>query len=662
MTNRASDFEFASLRTWAVCLIALGHFAAAAHAEIWLDGWDKSPQNPVLSLTPGAFDSHNIFGPAIAKHDGTYYLYYSGGPSGPLTGQDYINHQLGLATSNDGVNFTKLGQPLLPLGVRDDFHATPALLRDPQGNLQRDDDGTWHMFYNGNRADDVEHATSLDGIHWTKDPHGAIFEKAYAPNLMQVGDEYWMYYIHKPAAGNWEVRLATGPDIYSMQPHSNNPVIENSQPWEASHLVYPYVFQDDGVWVMFYAGYWDGPLGGQKTAIGTATSADGVNWTKNPDNPVFTPTPGSPYDSVYTSSQAIIRDGDVYRMFYAGRVNSIHKYFSINLATKPIDGPPATTLQWNRSGLGDWGLVTNWSGIGGGTAVPNGTDVTAIFGDSLSGPSTIVLGSPVTLKTVQFDSPHSYALAGNGSIQIESDTGAATIENLQGAHQFQTVVELQSNTTVHAASGTVLEFNNRLNLNGYTLLKSGAGLVSINNVLSTGGGVVQMEEGGLSGAGTLDGDLVNLGGMLSPGNSPGQMKVAGSFTQASEGALRMELAGISAISQHDVLEVGGAAKLSGALQVELLGGFQPRNGDTFKLFHFHSVHGSFEQIELPVLTEGLAWDTSQLYAQGVLRAVPEPRGSLSLLLGAIGALLTVGASRTTARCSWPSLASKSLAM
>jgi len=305
--------------------------------QLWTNGWKKSPENPVLALSPaGGFDSQNIFAPAVAKHNGTYYLYYSGGPSGPRTSEELINYQLGLATSTDGVHFAKLGKPLLPLGARDDFHSTPTLLRDSHGNLQLDEKGVWHLFFNGNRADDVEHATSSDGIHWAKDPRGPIYHRAYAPNVLKVGNEYRLYYIHKPKAGNWEIHLATGSDLHSLQPYAANPVLTVSQPWEEKHLVYPYVLREGETWVMFYAAYWKSAFKGQKTAIGTATSPDGVHWTKYENNPILRPTPESAYDSVYNSSQAVIRDGDTYRIFYAGRIDDIHKYFSINLATKSV--------------------------------------------------------------------------------------------------------------------------------------------------------------------------------------------------------------------------------------------------------------------------------------------------------------------------------------
>jgi sucrose-6-phosphate hydrolase SacC (GH32 family) len=316
-----------------LALFAVPQFAQAE--KLWEKGWQKSNANPILSLSPkGAFDSHNIFAPAIVKHNGTYYLYYSGGPSGERTGEELVNYQLGVATSTDGVHFTKHGKPLLPLGTRDNFHATPALLRSPNGDLALAKDGIWHLFFNGNRPDDVEHATSRDGLKWEKDGRNPIYRQAYAPNMLRLDNEYRMYYVHKPKGASWELHLATGPDIYSLKPHPFNPVLVISQPWETKHLCYPYVLRSGNQWVMFYVAYWNDGSGVQKTAIGAATSPDGIKWTKYVDNPVLTPIANSAYESVYNSSQSVIRDGDTYRLFYAGRIDLIHKYFSINLATK----------------------------------------------------------------------------------------------------------------------------------------------------------------------------------------------------------------------------------------------------------------------------------------------------------------------------------------
>lgn len=326
--------------------------AASAAAGGTGSGWVKSPHNPMLSLGPaGSFDHQNLFAPCVVKEGGRYLMYYSGGPEGPKNGEELTRYQLGLALSDDGETWTRTGQPLLPLGERDNFHATPALLRTPAGGLHKID-GVWHLFYCGNRPDDVEHATSTDGFTWRKDPRNPIFRRAYAPHFLQVGREVRMYYIEKPRPASgprppWQVSLATGPDLYSLKPHPANPMLVVSQPWEDRALVYPYVLQEGSTWVMFYAAYWKGhPTAKTATAIGLATSPDGVKWTKSPANPVLTPTPGSSYDSIYTSSQSVIRDGDRYRMYYGARIDMVHKYYSIGQATKRgplVDAPPRGT-------------------------------------------------------------------------------------------------------------------------------------------------------------------------------------------------------------------------------------------------------------------------------------------------------------------------------
>jgi hypothetical protein len=303
-------------------------------------GWVKYPQNPLLSLgAEGEFDSQNIFAPAVAREEGKYTLYYSGGPSGPANGGKFVRYQLGMALSDDGYSWRKLGRPLLPLGERDDFHATPALLRHPNGDLAKP--GGWrHLVFCGNRQDDVEYATSRDGISWQKHSASPIYRNAYAPNLIQLPGEVRMYYIHKPPKQEgrmipWEIHLATGKDLFSLRPHRANPLLVVSQPWERRALFYPYVLREGSTWVLFYAAYWNrNAEGPTSTAIGMATSEDGIGWSKSDTNPVVAPTEGSAYDSRYTSSQAVLPDRDGYRMYYASRIDMQHKYYAIALASK----------------------------------------------------------------------------------------------------------------------------------------------------------------------------------------------------------------------------------------------------------------------------------------------------------------------------------------
>ena len=73
----------------------------------------------------------------------------------------------------------------------------------------------------------------------------------------------------------------------------------------------------------------------------------------------------------------------------------------------------------------------------------------------------------------------------------------------------------------------------------------------------------------LGGSGVLGGNVVN-NGTVSPGNSPGTLTVKGNYTQSPTGTLTIEVAG-KAAGQHDLLAVGGKAKLDGSLRLIQVG-------------------------------------------------------------------------------------------
>jgi hypothetical protein len=128
-------------------------------------------------------------------------------------------------------------------------------------------------------------------------------------------------------------------------------------------------------------------------------------------------------------------------------------------------------------------------------------------------------------------------------------------------------------------------------------------------------------------------------GDFSPGDSPAEVQFGGDAVLAPSASLVMEIGGTTPGAEYDVLDVAGRLRLGGTLDVTLVYGFQPRFGQTFDLFHWGSLEGEFDQVNLPTLGAGLAWDASLVLDTGVITVVPEP-ATLSLLgLGAIGALL-----------------------
>ena len=205
----------------------------------------------------------------------------------------------------------------------------------------------------------------------------------------------------------------------------------------------------------------------------------------------------------------------------------------------PIIGPPAgspgTDFTWNSSESGDWVAASNWTGPGGfpGETIDNGTPPvstpdrqSALFGDAIGSTGrTVVIDTSVSVNVIHFDnSSASYAIAGLGSVNLLASTrpvapNPAINVAADNSHQFQASVKFHANGTVDIGSGSTLELNNRLFLNGNTLTKTGEGTMAINNNVLTGDGTLNCAQGTCSGTGTVGGDLINVGGTISPGNS-----------------------------------------------------------------------------------------------------------------------------------------------
>lgn len=148
---------------------------------------------------------------------------------------------------------------------------------------------------------------------------------------------------------------------------------------------------------------------------------------------------------------------------------------------------------------------------------------------------------------------------------------------------------------------------------GLTTVNAGTVIVNGSNV----GGAVVNSGGTLGGLGTIAGNVtVNSGGVFAPGASSGIITI-GSLTMNGGTTLQMELGGAVAGTQYDRVVSTGAFSLAGNLTVSLINGFTPTAGQSFDLLNWGSLSGTFSTLSLPTLA-GLTWNTSQLYATGVL--------------------------------------------
>lgn len=160
------------------------------------------------------------------------------------------------------------------------------------------------------------------------------------------------------------------------------------------------------------------------------------------------------------------------------------------------------------------------------------------------------------------------------------------------------------------------------------------GMLAVNGDISNSSLTTVHAGATLSGHGTV-GDST-IGGTLSPGSSPGVLTVEGSLMLQGTGTIHMELGGLVRGTQYDGLNITGTVSLDGTLNVVLINGFSPAQGDSFDLFDWITPPSSiFGSVNLPTLGGALSWDTSALYSSGVITAVPEPTTLTALLAGSL---------------------------
>ncbi len=98
--------------------------------------------------------------------------------------------------------------------------------------------------------------------------------------------------------------------------------------------------------------------------------------------------------------------------------------------------------------------------------------------------------------------------------------------------------------------------------------------------------------GGTLEAARVVGNLVNNGGVFSPGNSPAITNVSGNYTQLA-GVLEIEIAGEVAGAEFDLLQIDGDLASAGTLKVLLSETYVPQFGKEFEIITANSINGTF---------------------------------------------------------------------
>jgi predicted GH43/DUF377 family glycosyl hydrolase len=278
--------------------------------------WVKYSDNPVLHAgTCGVLQPSR---PAVVVEGTNHYKMYFTDHPGNNGAQIYL-----ASTTDGGKTWTcASSNPVLTLGTSgswDDTRViTPSVLYD--GSVYK----MWYTGRNSSGVYGIGYATSNDGIAWTKDNRNPVFTAAPAPawdsdivrepsvvyfdgmyHLFYAGTDHWPYF---------KIGHATSPDGIAWTRDSHNPVLTpTANSWDAIEVYGPSVVVNGTVLEMFYSGN-----SGGAWLTGHARSTDGTNWTKDA-NAFLSPSGGSAWDKGdSTDYVAALLDGSNWKLFYSG--------------------------------------------------------------------------------------------------------------------------------------------------------------------------------------------------------------------------------------------------------------------------------------------------------------------------------------------------------
>lgn len=180
---------------------------------------------------------------SVCKIDGKWLMWY--------TGQSRNNSAIGIATSDDGIRFTRMQQK--PILVPSEPYEkgsvmNPCVLWDKDEKIFK----MWYAAGEQFEPDVLCYAESKDGINWERYANNPILEKSNEKydqckvggcDILKENDRYYMFYIGYQNVDTARVCMAESNDgIHNWVRSMDNPVISpEKKSWDADSVYKPTV-------------------------------------------------------------------------------------------------------------------------------------------------------------------------------------------------------------------------------------------------------------------------------------------------------------------------------------------------------------------------------------------------------------------------------------
>jgi predicted GH43/DUF377 family glycosyl hydrolase len=223
-------------------------------------------------------DSADVLNPSVVRFHGVYWNFYS----------EFDGHAWHTAAANspDGFAWTKLGRVISPQGSEGSYIAANGSALVVNDKSTGDEILYWYEIGYPLR---IALAKSPDGRNWTRQgnpvlplgPRGSFDERAVAdPYVIRTGDQFYMFYLGQDRARRQSLGIARSSDGITWEKLRSNPILEPGRPgaFDERGLGEPAVWASGGDWWMLYTGR-DKM---EQRRLGLARSTDGVRWERVP--------------------------------------------------------------------------------------------------------------------------------------------------------------------------------------------------------------------------------------------------------------------------------------------------------------------------------------------------------------------------------------------
>lgn len=221
----------------------------------------------------GCFDEHGIFPMNVVRRGDLIYGYTCGWSRRVSVSVDTA---VGLAISrDDGLSFERVGEgPILAASLHE-----PCLVGDSFVLVTDDVLHMWYIFGTGwkkyapdaapDRTYKIGHATSRDGVNWTREESRQLIadrlgpdECQALPTVVKIGSRYHMFFCYRESfdfrtakGRGYRIGHAWSDDLSNWSRDDDTPQLEGTPgSWDSDMQCYPHVFECDGSVYLLYNG------------------------------------------------------------------------------------------------------------------------------------------------------------------------------------------------------------------------------------------------------------------------------------------------------------------------------------------------------------------------------------------------------------------------